>query len=375
MSDTYTGHTDGFTATTWSSDGSQLLTGDGENLARLWDVATGAIVQVYKGHTNDVMGVGFSPDQTKVITASRDNTVKIWNKATGAEEKTLIGHTGAVYCAVFSPDGTKVLTGSEDDTAKLWDYASGSVIATVTGGHTSYVRQVAFSPLGNQFVTTGGGTAAQVVLWDTATQGFVRSFTKTGSNFTPGALCVKFSPDGAKIAVGQKNDDINVWDVAAGGEPLVTLSGHKFDVATLDWSPDGTRILSGAYGLEVYLWDWAADALVRSFDKSKLSIWAVQYSPDGQRILSSGGDGAVYVWDLATGGNSTPTPTPSFTATPTRTATPTPTPTGPPAGGPYVGLFQLALDWQKTSYSGPSDLDQNGNVDASDVIKFIQNAP
>jgi WD40 repeat protein len=70
--------------------------------------------------------VALSPDGTKVLTGSADNTAKLWDAATGTVLQTFtVPSLTYLPCRVssvaFSPDGTKVLTGSDDKTAKLWD--------------------------------------------------------------------------------------------------------------------------------------------------------------------------------------------------------------------------------------------------------------
>ena len=36
-----------------------------------------------KGHTDDVISTSFSPDGTKIVSASVDKTIRIWNSSTG----------------------------------------------------------------------------------------------------------------------------------------------------------------------------------------------------------------------------------------------------------------------------------------------------
>ncbi|MBM3984029.1 MAG: hypothetical protein FJ304_27940, partial [Planctomycetes bacterium] len=65
-----------------------------------------------KGHTNWVKAASFSADGTRIVTGSGDQTAKVWDAKTGAEVLTLKGHTSFVYAASFSADGTRIVTGS-----------------------------------------------------------------------------------------------------------------------------------------------------------------------------------------------------------------------------------------------------------------------
>ena len=72
---------------------------------------SGAEVLTLKGHTDAVNSASFSPDGSRVVTGSGDQTAKVWDAKSGAEVLTLKGHTGAVCSASFSPDGSRIVTG------------------------------------------------------------------------------------------------------------------------------------------------------------------------------------------------------------------------------------------------------------------------
>lgn len=46
--------------------------------ARLWDVASGKLLQTYRHHSNDVNDVSYSPNGLTIALASEDNTVELW---------------------------------------------------------------------------------------------------------------------------------------------------------------------------------------------------------------------------------------------------------------------------------------------------------
>ncbi|MFZ1681431.1 MAG: NACHT domain-containing protein [Rhizobiaceae bacterium] len=119
------GHWSIVTSAAFSPDGRTVLTGSGDNTARLWEAATGKELCRFKGHGDSVIAVAFSPDGRTVLTGSDDNTARLWEAATGKELRRFEGHDGSVTAAAFSPDGRTVLTGSGDKTARLWEAATG----------------------------------------------------------------------------------------------------------------------------------------------------------------------------------------------------------------------------------------------------------
>jgi hypothetical protein len=69
--------------------------------------------------------VAFSPDGQRVLTGNWDNTAQLWDVATGKEIYRLEGHSAWVYSVAVSPDGRWLATGSIDGTTRLWDAANG----------------------------------------------------------------------------------------------------------------------------------------------------------------------------------------------------------------------------------------------------------
>ena len=77
--------------------------------------------------------MAFSPDGQRIVTGSGDQTAKVWDAASGKELLTLKGHGSRVWSVAFSPDGQRIVTGSRDQTAKVWDAASGKELLTLKG--------------------------------------------------------------------------------------------------------------------------------------------------------------------------------------------------------------------------------------------------
>lgn len=70
------------------------------------------------GHGHFIDSAGFSPDGKRIVTGSRDRTMKIWDAATGELLQTVKGHADELTSVAFSPDGRRLLTSSLDRTAE-----------------------------------------------------------------------------------------------------------------------------------------------------------------------------------------------------------------------------------------------------------------
>ena len=150
------------TGINFSPDGKQLVSASTDDRVELWDIETGAALQMLEGHSDCATSVAFSPDNKVVASGSRDATVRLWDAATGAALQVLEGHLGGVTSVAFSPDGKIVASGSWDATVRLWDAATGAARHALEG-HLDQVTSVAFS-LDGRFLASV--SADEVKLWD-----------------------------------------------------------------------------------------------------------------------------------------------------------------------------------------------------------------
>ncbi len=135
----------------FSPDGRQILAG-GNKTAVIRDAGTGEVVKTLKGHLDSISSSSFSPDGTLVITGSLDKTAKIWDVKTGREILSLKTREKTVVC--FSPCGRRVLTGGRDGIIIIWDVQSGRKLLSFNGG-VGELYSVSFSPDGNHLAATG----------------------------------------------------------------------------------------------------------------------------------------------------------------------------------------------------------------------------
>jgi WD40 repeat protein len=89
------------------------------------------------------MSVAFSADGRRIVTGSGDQSAKVWDARTGTPLLELKGETGVVMSVAFSADGRRIVTGSDDRTAKVWDARTGTPLLELKG-HTDFVTSVAF---------------------------------------------------------------------------------------------------------------------------------------------------------------------------------------------------------------------------------------
>lgn len=191
------------------------------------------------------------------------------------------------------------------------------------GGHTRYVKDVAFTADGRQLVSAGDDKVIRV--WDVATGKTVRSIRgQIGTGSEGRIYTLALSSDDKYLAVGGifpgagwERFAVRVYDFQA-GRLCKLLKGHTDKVLALAFSPDGRRLASGGGYIDksVRVWDvaGAGDKCVASGEaaaaveaagavlgKHTSDVLSVAFSPDGLRVASGGDDTTVKLWHAPPG--------------------------------------------------------------------------
>jgi hypothetical protein len=114
------GHNSFVNSVAISNDSKIIVTGSGDNTAKVWDAESGKKIADLVGHNRSVYSVAISNDSKIIVTGSGDNTAKVWDAESGKKIADLVGHNRSVYSVAISNDSKIIVTGSGDNTAKTW---------------------------------------------------------------------------------------------------------------------------------------------------------------------------------------------------------------------------------------------------------------
>lgn len=226
-----------------SPDGTRIIAGHNDGHIRVYDTATGGLVQTLD-HPGEVKVLRFAPDKSgRFVSGSTDQLAHVWDLATGRKLQTFTGHGQTIITAAWSPDSRQIATGSYDQTARMWDVATGQPIGPVLQ-HSGSLAHLEYSPDGIRIATAcRDGTAR---LWD------ARSGQPASPPLAQGSAVesVRFTADGSVFLV-RDHDGFRFWDTAS-GEP-VTVHYPEATVSGLGMDSENYRGTLARDGRHVFL--------------------------------------------------------------------------------------------------------------------------
>jgi len=105
--------------------GQYILTGSSDRSIRLFNPATGNLIQTYSAHGYEVLDLAVAEGNDKFVSVGGDKSVFLWDVASAQTLRRWgggAGHAGRVNACCWGGEGDSlVLTGSFDATVKIWD--------------------------------------------------------------------------------------------------------------------------------------------------------------------------------------------------------------------------------------------------------------
>lgn len=288
---TLAGHADAVLAARFAADG-RVLTASRDRTAKLWDPSGVELVRFEQGHEFLATSAVFYDDGQRLVTGAGDNTARVWNVGSGAELMVMRG-AGRAGAVAVDPAGQLLATGGAKGAVQLWDLATGERIAELTG-HEAEVTAAAFNSSSNLLAT--GDDRGEIRLW--TIEGGQATLQSTLNSHNRTITGIIFGAAGDKLYSSSGDNTSARWDVATGSEIRDAVLKHPNWVSAMDLASDESHSVTACEDGKVRVWNLASGDVVAQASFDKGSATGVQFSPDASTILVTSADNRG-VWNWA----------------------------------------------------------------------------
>ena len=283
-------------------DGERILSASEDGTVRIWNLTTGE-EERRLNHGSEVNIVEISPDGNWVATGSgtgrmgsgrkRDNSARVWDLATGA----LVFRTPQVDYRVstvaFSPDGKLLATSDDDYSAAVWNIESKQQLVTLKNRGGS-VGTVAFSGDGELLLMKSGNDGS---VWNWRQKRRLITFNHNRDNTSYQVNTIVLSKLGNVAASASLDDSARIWDVLNNEEPIILKHGDNVQSVSFNESSD--HIITASDDGRVRIWSTAGREIL-SLNHGN-AVAHAEFSPTGNYALSADGKGVIRIWDIIQG--------------------------------------------------------------------------
>ncbi|XP_051966138.1 echinoderm microtubule-associated protein-like 2 isoform X1 [Xyrauchen texanus] len=311
------------------AENGDAITGDSSGNIYIWAKGGNRISQVVSGaHEGGIFSLCLLKDGTLVSGGGKDRKVLLWDHdyrkkseievseafgpirtlAEGKQDELFVGttrnailrgsfsgsltpivqgHTDELWGLDVHPSTEQFVTCGQDKQVCLWD--TGSHLPLWSKNIEDPGRSVGFHPSGT-VLAVGTMTGRWLVL-DTDTNDLVSMHTDGNEIIS----AVKYSPDGAYLAVGSHDNFVYIYSVTENGRKYSRVgkcTGHSSFVTHLDWSADSQFIVTNSADYEILFWEASSGKHITNTESVRNLEWATSTCVLGFNVFGIWPDGA-----------------------------------------------------------------------------------
>lgn len=295
---TLKGHFNWVLCVSWSPDGELIATGSMDNTIRLWEGNKGQPVgDALRGHGKWITSLSWEPihlvkpgQKPRLASASKDGTIKIWDTARRVCLITLSGHTSSVSCIKWGGQGI-LYSGSHDKTIRAWDMNLGGKCINILKSHAHWVNHLSLSTDYALRIGAFDHTSEKPSTPEEAQKRALKNYEKIA----------KRNGEVEELMVTASDDfTMYLWNPLKSTKPITRMTGHQKLVNHVAFSPDGRHIVSASFDNSIKLWNGRDGKFISTFRGHVASVYQVAWSSDCRLLVSCSKDTTLKVWDVKT---------------------------------------------------------------------------
>ncbi len=272
-------------------EGTLLLTGAGkqDGKMRLYNLAERRVLGEMP-HQAGITDTAFHPTLPMLFAALNTPTIAVWDAVSFQKHGEYTPLPGCNIVRIAFDKQGNGLAGTDAGRIILWNALTGEKIREFANEHTKAIRDLVVHPNGRTF--TSASDDGSVRLWNVDQSESVCVIPNAAKREL---FCVRFYPDGSKIAVTGKWDDpfTSVYDTKT-GELRANYGGYGKPIRSVNFSPDGRFIITGDVDCGVVIWDVSTKEPVWSDRRNSGNhIYRVLFTPKQDAVVVISGFGPV----------------------------------------------------------------------------------
>lgn len=202
------------------------------------DLSTGLVTSLWWREADDrITVIAGSPTQPQILLGNQEGMASLFDVADDRVLWQVDAEIGQPLSAEFSSDGTQVAIGTELNEIVILDAVTGVPRHRFQG--TVGISALSFSPDGTQIIAAESTEA--IAFWNIATGRVVRRLECP----TQSVSALAISPDGASLAAATSLGTTHIWDLATGRETQ-RLGNADLPTLAVTWSPTTGNLLRGS---------------------------------------------------------------------------------------------------------------------------------
>lgn len=231
--------------------------------------------------------VKWTPEGRRLLTGSTSGEFTLWNGMGFNFETIMQAHEAAIRAVEYTSTDDWLLSADQTGVVKYWQTNFNNV--KEIQAHTEAVRGLSIAPTDSKFVTCADDTTLKI--WDFASS--TEESTLTGHGWE--VKSVDWHPHKGLLVSGSKDHTVKFWDPRT-GRCLTTLHGHKNPISKTMFEPvQGNMLATCARDHTARIFDLRMMRDVLLLKGHEKDIITMAWHPMHKNLLSTGGvDGSIH---------------------------------------------------------------------------------